>query len=83
MDKGHSTFVGMGRNPEQGVPDMPLGFGFSLAEHENAMNTYASLTNEQKTQVIQYVEGGRTGEEAKARVTNAVKMLGDGDTSFF
>ena len=73
-------FIGIGKNPNG--PDMPVGFGMLLAQDESAMRTFGNLSNEQKGALISHIQGAQNGEEAKARVTNAVDQLRNGQTVF-
>jgi hypothetical protein len=75
-----TPFIGVGRNPEG--PDLPLGFGMLLAQEPDAISRYGALTNEQKTQVIHYIQSGATGEDARNRIANAVIGLRDNDMGF-
>ena len=79
MDRD-TPFIGVGRNPEG--PDLPLGFGMLLAQEPDAISRYGALTNEQKTQVIHYIQSGATGEDARNRIANAVIGLRDNDMEF-
>lgn len=79
MDRD-TPFIGVGRNPEG--PDLPLGFGMLLAQEPDAISRYGALTNEQKTQVIHYIQSGATGEDARNRIANAVIGLRDNDMGF-
>ena len=69
------NFIGIGKNPNPNVPDIPLGFGMELAQNPKAMNAYGNLTNAQKSQMIGYIQSSATGEEAKARITHTLNML--------
>lgn len=79
MDE-NSTFIGIGRNPDG--PDLPLGFGMQLAQEPKAMNTFGRLSREEKIALIGYIQSCSTGEDAKNRIAETVKKLGDGQTSF-
>jgi len=78
--KTNDRFIGTGRNPNG--PDLPLGFGMGLAQNPDAMETYASLTNAEKTSVIRYVQSGQTGDEAKSKIAEAVQRLAEGSHNF-
>jgi len=79
MDRD-TPFIGVGHNPEG--PDLPLGFGMLLAQEPDAISRYGALTNEQKTQVVHYIQSGATGEDARNRIANAVIGLRDNDMGF-
>ena len=76
----NKPFIGVGHNPEG--PDLPLGFGMLLAQEPQAIARYGGLTNEQKANVIHYIQSGATGEDAKNRIATAVYGLRDGNTNF-
>ena len=69
------TFIGMGKNPNPGVPDIPLGFGMELAQNPKAASAFGNLSDERKTQLIRHIQGAATGDDAKARVTGAISGL--------
>ena len=75
-----SNFIGIGANPDG--PDLPLGLGMELAQNPNAMNTFGSMTKAQKTALIGRIQGAATGEDAKARITEAIRQLSSGQVSF-
>jgi len=75
-----STFIGTGKNPDG--PDIPLGLGMQMAQSPKAMATFGKMTNAQKSGLIQHVQGASTGEAAKARVTNAISQLEQGNITF-
>lgn len=72
----NSTFIGTGHNPDG--PDLPVGLGMLLAQEPKAMQAFATMTNTQKESLIAQIQGGATGEEAKARVMQAVQQLKEG-----
>lgn len=78
-----NEFTGMGKNLHG--PDLPLGFGMSLAQHPEALNAYGRLSDKEKSSVIAYIQGGKTGSEAKNRIEDAVEKLehGGAGTGFF
>lgn len=69
------NFIGIGKNPNSNVPDIPLGLGMELAQSPQAMDAFGRLTNEQKTQMIRHIQASTTGDEAKERITQAVNSL--------
>ncbi|MGI6150438.1 MAG: hypothetical protein ACOYIR_00565 [Christensenellales bacterium] len=72
----NETFIGTGINPDG--PDLPLGFGMHLAQDAKALETFGRMTNAQKSEVIGYIQGATTGDDAKRRIAEAVKFLHDG-----
>jgi uncharacterized protein YdeI (YjbR/CyaY-like superfamily) len=72
----NNTFIGTGRNPEG--PDLPLGFGMRLAQDPRAMDTFGTLSEGQKAQVIGYIQSCCTGDDAERRIETAVSSLRDG-----
>lgn len=72
----NDKFVGVGKNPHG--PDLPLGFGMSLAQHPKALDEYGRLSDGEKASVIAYIQDGNTGGEAKARIDKAVEQLENG-----
>ena len=68
------------RNP--GVPDIPLGLGMKLMQDPLAADTFGQMTNAQKTAMIQFIQGGATGDDAKNRIADAVSKLKDVCTAF-
>ena len=70
------TISGTGPNPDG--PVLPVGLGMRLAQEPRAMQAFASMTNAQKEAMIAYIQSGTTGDEAKARLHQAVSQLRDG-----
>lgn len=69
-------FIGMGHNPF-GL-DLPEGFGARLAQNPEALHNFANLSQQDKDNLVRYMQQAATGEDSLFRVTNAVKQLGDG-----
>ncbi len=78
-----NTFIGMGRNPNPNVPDIPVGFGMELMQNSDARANFESLSDGEKTRLIAYIQGGVTGDEAKQRIYTAIDKLNKADFSFF
>ncbi len=78
----NSSFIGMGKNPNKNVSDIPLGLGMALSQDVDALSFFGSLAPAQKNGVIQYVQSGQSGQEAKERITNAVSQLKQHKTDF-
>jgi hypothetical protein len=76
----NNQFIGLGRNPNPEVPDLPTGFGMALFQDAQARQTFENLTDAQKTQVIRHVETGNvTGEDAKRKISDTVERLRNND----
>ena len=54
---------------------LPVGFGFRLAMDVAAMEKFSALSEEEKEDMIAYVQGGETSEEAEFRVETALSRL--------
>ncbi len=59
---------------------MPEGLGFRLALDSKAMTNYVNLSKDSKQQMIDYIKGSTSGQEAKNRVTEMMNKLHDGDS---
>lgn len=82
--KKHKDFIGMGPNPNPGVPDIPLGLGSALSRSPEAKQSFANLSDEQKTRLIGFIQANNTtGTQAKQKIHSAVENLKNGNTSFF
>jgi hypothetical protein len=57
---------------------LPEGLGFRLALDMEAMKNFVSLSDQGKEQVVDYIKGSTTGDEAKNRVTEVVRNLHNG-----
>jgi len=73
-------FIGLGRNPDG--PDLPEGLGMRLMQDQKAMETFGSMSKEQKAAVIGYIRGAHSGEEAENRMADAVSQMSDGRVQF-
>jgi uncharacterized protein YdeI (YjbR/CyaY-like superfamily) len=82
MDQNNPAFVGMGVNPETGVPDIPYGLGMALSQNTEAKNYFGRLSKEQKAGVIRYVQSGKTGEEARQRIQSVADNLKEHKVDF-
>ena len=54
---------------------LPEGLGFRLALDMEAMKSFVNLSDQGKEQVVDYIKGSTTGDEAKNRVTEVVRNL--------
>jgi hypothetical protein len=82
-NNNNNGFIGMGANPEPGVPDIPLGLGMALFQDAQARGNFENLSAAQKTGVIKYIQTGNvTGNDAKMKIRNAVKNLRSNNIDF-
>ena len=82
-EKSKEEFVGMGKNPNPKVPDIPIGLGMSLAQHTQALSCFGRLSDADKTRVIDYVQSSASGGEAEEKIQKAVEMLEQGRMESF
>ena len=54
---------------------LPVGFGFKLAMDVTAMEKFSALSEKEKEELIAYVQGGDTSDEAEYRVETAIQRL--------
>lgn len=59
---------------------LPVGLGMRLALDMQAMTNFVNLPDERKQQLVDYIEGSTTGDDAKTRVTEVVSNLHGGDS---
>ncbi|MBP1756944.1 MAG: hypothetical protein H6Q59_3342 [Firmicutes bacterium] len=59
---------------------LPVGLGMRLALDMDAMKNFVNLSDQGKKQLVDYIEGSTTGDEAKNRVTDVVRNLHSGET---
>jgi uncharacterized protein YdeI (YjbR/CyaY-like superfamily) len=81
MDK--QSFVGIGKNPDPNVSDIPLGLGMELIQNTAARTSFENLSDQEKNNLISYLQKSKTGNEAKDKVKKSINNLAMGDTSFF
>ncbi len=79
----NDSFIGIGRNPNPNVPDIPIGFGMELMQNSQARSNFEKMSNSEKTRLIGYIQGGVTGDDAKHRINNSIDNLNKGNFSFF
>lgn len=53
---------------------MPLGLGFSLAMNEDAMNSFAKMSEQEKSQVIEAARSVQSKQEMKKLVDDIAGM---------
>lgn len=54
--------------------DMPLGLGFGLAMNEQAMNSFSSMTDPEKRQVIEAARNVQSKSEMESLIRDIAKM---------
>ncbi len=54
--------------------DMPLGLGFGLAMNEQAMNSFSSMTDPEKRQVIEAARSVQSKAEMESLIQDIAKM---------
>ena len=54
---------------------LPVGFAMRLAEDLTAMEQFCKLSESEKEQMVAYIQGGITGEEAEQRVRESIECL--------
>jgi uncharacterized protein YdeI (YjbR/CyaY-like superfamily) len=59
---------------------LPEGLGFRLALDTKAMTSYVNLADDRKKQLVDYIKGSTTGDDARNRVTEVVSSLHNGDS---
>lgn len=57
---------------------LPVGLGMRLALDMDAMKSFVNLSDQGKKELVDYIEGSTTGDEAKNRVTEVVRNLHNG-----
>lgn len=77
------VFVGIGKNPDPSGLDMPIGFGMALYQNSTALHCFAALSQEQRNNIIKYIEDSKTGDDARKRIDNAVSNLNKRNLNFF
>lgn len=59
---------------------IPEGLGMRLALDMKAMTNFVNLPEDQKQQLVGYIKGSTSGDEARNRVTQVVSSLHNGDS---
>ncbi len=67
-------FKGIGGDVMSRQEDMPLGLGFGLAMNEQAMNSFSSMTEQEKRQVIEAARSTRSKVEMENLIQDIAKM---------
>ncbi|MBH1939524.1 hypothetical protein I5677_01295 [Mobilitalea sibirica] len=58
--------------------EIPEGLGFRLALDMKAMTNFVNLSDDKKQELVNYIKGSTSGDEAKNRVTEVVSNLHNG-----
>lgn len=61
---------------------MPEGLGFRLAMDMKAMANFVNLPDTKKEELISYIKGSTTGDDARNRVTEVVNSLHSGTSIY-
>ena len=56
--------------------EMPIGFGFALAENEKARSSFAKMTEEEKKQVMEAARSVQTKSGMRSLVEDLGKLEG-------
>ena len=59
---------------------LPEGLGFRLALDMKAMTNFVNLPDSSKKEMVDYIKGSGTGDEARNRVTEVVRNLHNGES---
>ena len=57
---------------------LPEGLGFRLALDMQAMTNFVNLSDSSRKEMVDYIKGSSTGDEARNRVTEVVRNLHNG-----
>jgi len=76
----NTPFIGIGKNPEG--KDLPLGLGMQLAQVPEAMSTFGNLSQPQRDNIVDYIQGCVSSEDAKARIASVVNGLKNGQSQY-
>lgn len=55
--------------------ELPEGLGFRLALDMEAMTNFTKLPDSSKQQLVDYIKGSSSGDEARNRVTEVINNL--------
>lgn len=77
------VFVGIGKNPDPGGLDMPIGFGMALYQNSDALHCFAALSQDERNEIIRYIESSKTGDDARKRIDTAVLNLNKRNPKFY
>lgn len=58
-----------------GNSEIPVGLGMRLALDMKAMTNFANLSDEKKRELVSYIKGSTTGDDAENRVSEVVSNL--------
>ena len=68
------VFKGIGGDVMNREEEMPLGLGFGLAMNEQAMNSFSSMTEPEKRQVIEAARNVQSKSEMESLIQDIAKM---------
>lgn len=54
--------------------EMPIGFGLSLAMHEDSMNRFSEMTDGEKRQVIEAARGVQSKQQMEELVASIAQL---------
>lgn len=54
---------------------LPIGFSMQLSQDLKAMENFSAMSKAEKEQLISFIQGATTGEEAEQRVRDAIVSL--------
>lgn len=57
---------------------LPEGLGMRLAMDMDAMRNFVNLSDQSRKELVNYIEGSASGDEAKNRVIEVVRNLHNG-----
>ena len=78
----NKVFVGLGKNPDPGGLDMPMGLGMELYQNKNALHFFAALSQDERNRIIRYVDASTDGKDTKRRIDNAIENLNRRNVDF-
>ena len=61
---------------------LPIGFAFSIAQHDEALKYYGSLDKDTQTKITDYIQSSNTGDEAKQKIDTSINGLANQNTDF-
>lgn len=61
---------------------LPIGFAFSIAQHEEALKFYGGLDKFTQNKITEYIQGSTSGDDAKERIDTSVSYLAKNNLDF-
>jgi hypothetical protein len=77
------SFIGLGKNPDPNVSDIPIGFGMELMQNSEARSNFDKLNDNEKNQLINYIQNNNSSDEAKNKISISIENLKKGNINFF